>query len=203
MAHTMIKEGSVGIRGSTNALLERNLHRMRVLIDRSFSEIRLEKDPAPERHPMFLIDAVEEVRITMAEEARLKGVKLAVQVDHQLQANVDRNYLISALSNLVQNAIKFSNRGGTVCVRSSEGEKTVALEVEDRCGGLPQGKAEELFLPFTQKNGDRTGLGLGLSISRRAVALNEGLLAVRDMPGIGCVFSISLPKIAETAPATT
>ncbi|MDE2511266.1 MAG: HAMP domain-containing histidine kinase, partial [Elusimicrobia bacterium] len=57
----------------------------------------------------------------------------------------------------------------------------------------PKGKAEELFRPFTQKGEDRTGLGLGLSISRQAVARIGGELTVRDLPGKGCVFSISLP----------
>ena len=72
--------------------------------------------------------------------------------------------------------------------------------MEDRCGGLPEGKTEELFKPFfKQKSGDRSGLGLGLSISRRAIALNEGSLSVRDIPRIGCVFSITLQKITPPA----
>jgi len=200
VAHSLVKEGVVGTASSTNALLERNLQRMRDLIDRSFSEFRMHKDPTADRHPLFLFLAVEEVLATAGEEARSKQLALMVEVDHQLQANVDRNYLISALANLLQNAIKFSKKGGTIWVRGLDAGSTVVLEVEDQCGGLPKGKAEELFRPFTQKSSDKTGLGLGLSISRRAVALNDGNLSVRDIPGTGCVFSITLPKIKLPTP---
>jgi hypothetical protein len=123
-----------------------------------------------------------------------------VEVDRQLQAIGDYHYLISALSNLVQNAIKYSMKDGTIWVRSRDADKNVVLEVEDQCGGLPKGKAEELFQPFTQKNKDRTGLGLGLTISRQAVALNGGTLAVRDLPGKGCIFSMTLPKVGKSTP---
>lgn len=188
VAHSLVKSGTVGSAGRTNAVLEKNLRRM-------------QSDPRAYRRPMLLIEAVEEVEITADEEARLRGLTLSVAVDPRLQVEVDRNYLVSALANIVQNAIKFSERGGTISLRAVEGEKTVALEIEDRCGGLPKGKLDELRRPFTQKNGDPAGLGL--AISRRAIALNGGTLSVRDLPGQGCVFSITLPKPAETAPSRT
>jgi signal transduction histidine kinase len=51
-----------------------------------------------------------------------------------------------------------------------------------------------MFLPFTQGDKDRTGLGLGLSISRRSIEANHGTLSVRDVPNEGCVFTIDLPR---------
>jgi len=69
----------------------------------------------------------------------------------------------------------------------------VLIDVEDHCGGLPVGRAEDPFLPYTQDGADRTGLGLGLTISRRSVEANHGPLTVRDIPGSGCVFTIDLP----------
>lgn len=51
-----------------------------------------------------------------------------------------------------------------------------------------------MFLPFTQIGTGRSGLGLGLSIARRIVELNNGVLIVRDIPGVGCVFTMSLPR---------
>jgi signal transduction histidine kinase len=194
MAHSMVNKGVVGIGGSTGALLGRNLNRMRDILDHSFSEVRMQNDKVVHSQPVRLIEIVEEVEVTASEEARLRGQTLKVEVDPRLQVEGDRHYLISALSNLVQNAIKYSKRGGLIRVRSRETSASVVLDVEDRCGGLPKGKAEKLFRPFTQKSGDRTGLGLGLTISRQAVALNGGVLSARDLPGKGCVFSISLPK---------
>jgi len=70
----------------------------------------------------------------------------------------------------------------------------ILIDVEDRCGGLPSGDAEKMFLPFTQQAQDRSGLGLGLSISRRSIEANAGLLSVRNVPDTGCVFTIDLPR---------
>ena len=62
------------------------------------------------------------------------------------------------------------------------------------CGGLPPGAAEDVFLPFKQSGADRSGLGLGLAICRRGVEANNGILRVRNVPGVGCVFTIDLPR---------
>ena len=70
----------------------------------------------------------------------------------------------------------------------------ILIDVEDHCGGLPPGSAEQMFLPFTQSGADKSGLGLGLAICRRSVEANNGVLRVRDMPGSGCVFTIDLPR---------
>jgi signal transduction histidine kinase len=204
VAHTMIKKGVVGVGGNTNAMLERNLNRMREILDRSFAEIRMQNGQDVDRCPVFLMDIADEVEGTAGEEARAKGMTLEVDVSPQLQVVADSHYLISALSNLVQNAIKYSKKDGTIWVRSRETEKDAVLEVEDQCGGLPAGKAEELFRPFTQKSADKTGLGLGLTISRQAVTLNGGTLTVRDLPGKGCIFTVTLPKpIAAGSPEKT
>jgi len=66
--------------------------------------------------------------------------------------------------------------------------------VRDHCGGLPAGNAEKKFSPFTQRGDDRSGLGLGLSIARQSVTRNTGQLSVEDFPGVGCAFTMSLPR---------
>ena len=58
------------------------------------------------------------------------------------------------------------------------------------------GSPTNCFRVFEQRGGDRSGLGLGLGISRRGVEANGGKLYVRDLPGKGCVFTIDLPKPA-------
>jgi hypothetical protein len=197
IAHEMITKGIVGTRGNTSALLERSLNRMRDILDRSFSEVRMRHEKPADRRPVLLLSIVDEVEATAIEEARSRGLSIKLEVDPHLTVNVDQHYMISALSNLVQNAIKYSKPGGTIRIRSREAENNVALEVEDRCGGLPSGKAEELFQPFIQKHSDRSGLGLGLTISRQAVSLNGGALSVRDLPGKGCIFTITIPREKE------
>ena len=77
------------------------------------------------------------------------------------------------------------------------------LDVEDECGGLPCGEVTELFAPFERRDAKRTGLGLGLSISREGTRANGGELTARDVPGHGCVFTVRLPRQRLTAPAPT
>jgi signal transduction histidine kinase len=108
----------------------------------------------------------------------------------------DRQVLAAAVSNLLQNAFKFTRSGGTVTLRTSATQERVLIEVEDECGGLPPGKAEELFEPFEQRGTDRTGIGLGLSICRKAAKASAGELLVRDRPGKGCIFALELPRCA-------
>jgi C4-dicarboxylate-specific signal transduction histidine kinase len=81
------------------------------------------------------------------------------------------------------------------------GADRVLIDVEDHCGGLLPSEPETMFLPFTQSGQNKTGLGLGLSLSRRSVEVNKGTLSVRYVPGSGCVFTIDLPRhsIAESA----
>ena len=76
------------------------------------------------------------------------------------------------------------------------------IEVEDACGGIPE-SAKDLFQPFGERRGhDRTGLGLGLSIARKAVRAHGGDIHIRNMPGIGCVFAIDLPLVLEVPPGS-
>ena len=70
------------------------------------------------------------------------------------------------------------------------------IDVEDECGGLGKGHTEQAR-PYGDRRGSgRSGLGLGLSISRRAVTANGGELHTRDLPGKGCIFSVELPLAA-------
>ena len=58
----------------------------------------------------------------------------------------------------------------------------------------------DLFKPFEQQHQNREGLGLGLTIAQRAIALNDGTIDVRNLPGHGCIFRISLPGTKSNAP---
>ena len=75
------------------------------------------------------------------------------------------------------------------------------IETEDECGGIPPGKGD-LFRQFgDRRGGDRSGLGLGLSIARKAVRSHAGEISIRNMPGKGCVFVIDLPLSDKRAAA--
>ena len=122
-------------------------------------------------------------------------------VDSSLAVDADRDLLSAAVGNLLQNAFKFTEPQTAVNLRAYAVGGRVLIEVEDHCGGLLPNEAETMFLPFTQSGQNKTGLGLGLSISRRSVEVNKGTLSVRDQPGSGCVFTIDLPRHSLTKPA--
>ena len=105
------------------------------------------------------------------------------------------------VTNLLQNAFKFTRLGTRVTVRVGASEERVMIEVEDECGGLPGSNTDDLFRPFEQRGADRTGVGLGLAFCRWAVEANGGRIYARNLPDTGCVFTIDLPRyIASGAP---
>ena len=109
----------------------------------------------------------------------------------------DPQLLTSAVMNLLNNAFKYTRPKGLVTLRAYERDAHVLIEVEDECGGIPEG-AGDPFAPFGDRRGhDRSGLGLGLSIARKAVWTHGGEISLRNMPGKGCVFVIDIPLKAE------
>lgn len=195
LALTVVKGGKVGFGGATGVVLDRSLLGLRDLIDRVVTDVRLTASLplSPER--MSVSAFLRDVGTSAEMEAKIRERSLSMpSAELGLAIDADRQTLASALANLLQNAFKFSRPGGHVSLRAYAAGDRVLMDVADTCGGLPQGQVEELFQPFKQRAGDRSGLGLGLSIAQRAVKANGGVLRVRDMPGTGCVFTIDLPR---------
>ena len=194
LALEMIQSGDVGIKSATSSILDQSLQRMKELIDTSLTEVRLRIEPVAHLLLVRVSEIMSEIEATATREAQKKYLTLAFVAAGKIEVNVDRQLIVSALANLVQNAIKFSKPDSIITVRAVEQGDRVLIEVEDGCGGLREDRIEELFQPFTQQDKDRTGIGLGLTISRRAIEHNNGRIYARNLPGKGCVFVIDLPK---------
>jgi signal transduction histidine kinase len=198
LAFDALSSGSVGVNGSTGAVLKRCLRAMGSLVDRSLAEVRLDAGIL-NKEPIRVAELVEEVRVSAVLAANAHGIQFVVPgVEDGLVVEADRLTLTSVLANLLVNAFKFSRPGGTVTLSTRAVADRVLFEVADECGGLPAGEARELFQPFEQRGADRTGIGLGLTICLRGAEANGGTLHVRDIPGTGCVFTVDLPN-AECA----
>lgn len=197
LALDAIKTGNVGLGGATGAILDRSLVAMSGLINRSLTEVRMTAE-MPVRHRLFdLAEFITEVKVSASLEAQVKDCVLKVSaVDSNLAVIADRDLLFSAVGNLLQNAFKFTHPHTEVTLNAYAENDRILIDVEDNGDGLAPGQAERMFLPFTQSGEDKSGMGLGLSISRRSVEANDGTLRVRNKPGSGCVFTIDLPRHA-------
>jgi len=195
LAFAALKSGSVGVNGPTSRVIDRSLVGLRDLIDRQLADVRFASRLLSHPEDIGLDGFIAEVQTSAMLAANARGCVLRVQpVAPGLVVEMDRQMLHAAVENLLQNAFKFTHPGSQVVLRTGSTRERVTIEVQDECGGLPAGKASSLFESFEQHHADRSGLGLGLSISRRAVEAGQGTLSVRDLPGVGCVFTIDLPR---------
>jgi signal transduction histidine kinase len=194
LAFESLRTGRVAIGGSTGTLLERSLMQLRDLSDRSLADIRL----VAQHHyaEVFTVASfLEDLEVGSLLQAHSRELVLEIgPVGRDVQLEGDRQILTAALANLVQNAFKFTLPATRISLTTRVTDDRVLFEVADHCGGLPPGRAEELFHRFEQRGTDRTGSGLGLSIALKAAQANHGKLSVRDVPGTGCVFTLDLPR---------
>jgi signal transduction histidine kinase len=189
-----IKKGIVAPGGATSMLLARSLMGLQRLIDRSLADVRLDAGILT-HEPIAVADLLEEIEISGSMQAQSREIHFTVpSVERTVVVLADRQILSAAVANLLHNAFKFTQKKGNVSLTTHSTADRVVIEVADECGGLPPGKLDELFKPFAQHGTDRSGLGLGLSICLKAIQAMKGDLRVRDLPGIGCVFTIELPR---------
>ena len=146
-----IKSGRVAVAGSTGMILGRSLIRLRHLIDLTLVDVRL--DAGITRLELVSVaDLIAEVEIGATMQAEARGINFKVaSIEPVVTVEVDRHILIGAVSNLLQNAFKFTRKGSSVSLIVHATADRVLFDVEDECGGLPPGKTETLFVPFEQR----------------------------------------------------
>ncbi|MBL8967948.1 MAG: response regulator, partial [Spirochaetaceae bacterium] len=163
--------------------------------------------------PFDPLELVERIRSSFAYSASAKGLTLSASVDPAVPGRLlgDPLRLGQVLSNLVGNAVKFTEKGGVdVTVRADEatedGRVRLRFAVADTGIGIKADKLSGLFKPFSQEDQSTTriygGTGLGLSISKRFVDLMGGTISVESEPGSGSRFSFVLPFRAAAAEET-
>jgi signal transduction histidine kinase len=196
LAVRALESGSLPLQGATGGVLKRSLEAMTSILAGAVASVRAEANHGIEVFSLapFIADAAAAASL----DTGGRGCLLTVDaVDDRLAVRGARELLLAALVNLLQNAFKFSRPDTVVNLAVRAGPaKQVLIEVADHCGGLPEGSAEKMFRPFMQQGPDKSGLGLGLSIARNSIEADGGTLGVRDVPGTGCVFAISLPIYA-------
>jgi signal transduction histidine kinase len=115
-----------------------------------------------------------------------------------VRVSADRLVLRDAVTNLVDNAIKYSPAGSTIAIRVDGDRGHASLTVADQGGGIPPEHRDRIFDRFYRIDEARSremgGTGLGLAIAKWAVEANGGAIALESAPA-GSVFRISLPRV--------
>ncbi|MEI5998126.1 response regulator [Paraburkholderia bengalensis] len=159
-----------------------------------------------ERTPIAVTDcfsaALQEVR-PIADE---KGVFVADLVADEVHVLGDGPRLQQVFSNLLNNALKHTQRGGKILPSLVVTGNVVRICVADTGAGIPPQRLEEIFEPFVQVecaiNRERAGLGLGLAIARSIVMMHGGEITAQSSgPGQGAAFTVVLPVMRQSAPA--
>lgn len=180
------------------AIVERNARHLTVLVEdvfdlsrNSFGELRLEIRPTD------LAELLDSVAAAARPRVEARGQNLECQLSELPEVDADPARTIQMITNLVNNA-SVHNPGGTSIRMSARTEgKWVAVEVADDGVGIPFDDAEEAFRSFRRGDraaeGDRTGSGIGLAITRSLIQLHRGDITVESEPGEGSVFTLWFP----------
>jgi signal transduction histidine kinase len=191
MAFSVLQRGQMSVNSRTGQVLERSLTRLDSLVAQALLAVHLEAGLKAEPRRTRMSTLLHQVEDSAIPE---RDITISIDVPEDVDVEADERLLNTALSNLLQNGLKFSRAGGHVILRGRAEDGTAIIEVQDECGGLPPGKIDELFSPFVQAGDDRRGLGLGLSVTREAIQAHGAELFVRNLPGHGCVFGVRLRR---------
>jgi signal transduction histidine kinase len=154
-----------------------------------------------EPEPVALVAIARQAAAEWAAEATRRNVRVEVTGDEHATVDGDRDRLVQACGNLIENALKYAAGGGSIRVEVRAGPKVHTLAVEDDGPGIPAVALPAIFRRSYRVEGRSSdgpgGMGLGLAIVDRIVRAHGGEVAASNAPGHGARFSIRLPASAD------
>jgi two-component system sensor histidine kinase SenX3 len=158
----------------------------------------IEAQEAPTREPVPVHVVLHEAAERVRGAAGAAGIPLSVPpVATDLAVSGDRSQLVSAVTNLLDNAVKYSERGESVDVDASAADGVICISVRDHGIGIPSRDLERIFERFYRVDRARSratgGTGLGLSIVRHVAQAHGGDVTVESIEGEGSTFRLRLP----------
>ncbi len=175
--------------------------RMHRLVQDLLGLARLEAGTADfQRNPVDLSALLRGVTDKFALQAQHTQIQLVTELVETLQIIGDADRLAQVFTNLVDNAIKFSPRGGTVRISAGLNNGYALVSVSDTGPGIAPEQQPRIFERFFQvdksrRGGAGRGIGLGLPIAAQIVAAHGGRIWVESQPGAGAKFFVSLPQL--------
>lgn len=193
-----------GDAAALRAIIERQLAHMTRLIDDLLDVSRVTRNHlALQCEPIDFTAVVQQAIEASRPDIERRQHHLALSLlDGPLMVNGDAVRLSQAITNLLNNAAKFTPRGGQISLRTDLEGTHVVTRIRDNGRGIPPDKREKIFEPFVQldQSLERTesGLGIGLSLVRRIVELHDGTITAASAGlGHGSEFTLRLPLIEE------
>ncbi len=186
-------------------VVSRLSHRMRTeaerlgrIIEDLLDLSRIEAEEAPSREPVPVGAVVAQVVERLRPVAEHRGIRVeAEEPPTAVAVEGDHRQLVSALHNLVDNAIKYSEDGSTVHVVVRQSHEAVEVDVADQGIGIPSRDLERIFERFYRvdraRSRDTGGTGLGLAIVRHVAGNHGGEVRVTSREGVGSTFTLRLP----------
>ena len=173
-------------------VIDREAERLASLLEEAFDTARIETGTFSYRFASLDLGALVEEAVAAANAS---GGAVSLVVEPGLPTvGGDRGRLRQVLSNLIENAVKFSPPGASVEVTARTEGGGVAVAVRDRGPGIAPEHREHIFEQFGRVEGTgKPGSGLGLYISRAIAEAHGGTLAVASAPGGGAAFTLTLP----------
>jgi len=185
----------------------RNASRLKEIIESLTSVDNYQTGMALVRsHKVSIARIIEDVCISFSEMAAKKKITLkkALQPGNELWVDVDGGKVAIVLSNLIKNAITFTNEGGEIVLRAEKQPDYVKVSVKDDGIGIPANDLAHVFDRFYQVEGHLTrrhgGMGLGLSVAKVMIEMHGGRIWVDSEEGKGSIFSFILPIHAAPPP---
>jgi signal transduction histidine kinase len=175
-------------------MLDRGLNRVRSMIDGILLTERLEAREM-ECHPVDITfgQLMPEATRAAEFEAKNKAISFTTRYEPSLEIRADPTLALSALQNVIDNAVKFTDRGHVHVVVDDQPSEAI-VHIYDNCEGLPPEAVSTIFEPFKRGHSGKAGTGLGLAIARRAVEAQGGRIGVDSSVGQGCHFWLTFPK---------
>jgi PAS domain S-box-containing protein len=178
-------------------IIQRSARRMQSLIEDLLDVARIEAGAFVIRPSLEELEPiVEEARALFADQAERRGVDLCFERGKErARARVDRDRLLQALANLLDNALRYTPEGGSVVMTIHQNGEWVGVTVADTGPGIEPRLMEHLFERFVgDKGGKGGGAGLGLAIVKGVAEAHGGQVSVSTEPGKGSRFEIELPR---------
>ena len=180
--------------------LEREVDRLRELVEHLLDLSQVESGRVQLRlEPVTVSEVIERAVQPFRARAEQAGIALSVETSPRLpRVRADADRTVQVLTNLLDNALKFTPQAGRVTVRASDRRGHVLIGVADTGPGIPEAELPHIFDRFHKvdkaRPAGRGGAGLGLAIAKRLVEAQGGIIMVESREGAGSQFIVALPK---------